>query len=126
MKVGLVFVTAALSTISAAVSEEAAKVDLGYPDVAAAMAGLGAKPGVTRSTRSGWTIFEDLESGAVWSFSPEGHTAYPTAIRRRIVQEGDDIFIEMDIRCEAVKPACDSVAAEFERVNDKVRQELKR
>ncbi|WP_315787123.1 MULTISPECIES: hypothetical protein [unclassified Bradyrhizobium] len=126
MKVGFVFVTATLATISAAVSEEVAKVDFGYPDVAAAMAGLRAKPGIKSSTRSGWTIFEDADARAVWSFPPQDHAAYPTAVRRRMVQKGDEVVIDMDVRCEAAKPACDAVVAEFERLNDKVRQELKR
>jgi hypothetical protein len=126
VKVAIGFVVATLLTTATAASEEVSQVDLGYPSVAAAMTGLRAKPGVKSSTQSGWVIFEDSAARAVWSFPPSDHAAYPTAIRRRIVQKGDDIFVEMDVRCESAKTACDAVVAEFERLNGKVGQDLKR
>ncbi|MGJ5175594.1 hypothetical protein ACQR16_03165 [Bradyrhizobium oligotrophicum] len=111
---------------AAAASEDLGRDDLGYPDVAAAMAGLRAKPGVRSSSQSGWIVFEDSAAQSVWSFPPSNHAAYPTAIRRRIVQQGNDIFVKMDVRCEAAKPACDAVVAEFARLNGQVRQNLAR
>jgi hypothetical protein len=114
-----------LTTVAGA-SDEVSQADLGYPNVAAAMAGLRAKPGVKSFDQAGWSIFEDSAAKAVWSFPPPGHAAYPSAIRRRIVQDGNDIFVAMDVRCEAAKPACDAVVADFESLNSKVREQLKR
>ncbi|MGJ4946017.1 hypothetical protein ACQR1W_36020 [Bradyrhizobium sp. HKCCYLS1011] len=110
----------------AAASEEGGQVDLGYPSVAAALEGLRTKPGTRSSMQSGWTVIEDSAALTVWSFVPSDHPAYPTAIRRRVMQEGDNLSIQMDVRCEAEKAACDAVVAEFERLNGKVRDDLKR
>ena len=126
MKCAIVLVIAAALASTAAASEAVDQVDLGYPTVAAAMEGLRAKPGVKSSVQSGWLVFEDGDARAVWSFPPSGHPAYPTAIRRRVVQDSSDISIEMGVRCEAAKPACDAVVAEFERLNGSLRQQLKR
>ena len=120
-----VVVAIALASTAAA-SEDAAQADIGYPTVASALESLRVKPGTRSSMQSGWTVIEDRSVLAVWSFVPSGHPAYPTVIRRRVVQEGDDLSIQMDVRCEAAKPACDAVVAEFERVNGRVRDGLKR
>jgi hypothetical protein len=43
-----------------------------------------------------------------------------------VVQDGDHLSIKMDVLCEAAKPACDGIVAEFERLNGMVRDDLKR
>ncbi|WP_315742302.1 MULTISPECIES: hypothetical protein [unclassified Bradyrhizobium] len=116
----------ALGSGAAAASNNEVQADLGYPTVASALESLCAKPGTRSSMQSGWTVIEDKAALSVWSFAPSGHPAYPTAIRRHVVQDGDHLFIKMDVLCEAAKPACDTVVAEFERLNGIVRDDLKR
>ncbi|MCP3403643.1 hypothetical protein [Bradyrhizobium sp. CCGB20] len=97
-----------------------------YPTAAAALESLRAKPGLKTSIRSGWTVIEDEATLSLWSFPPAGHPAYPAAIQRRAVQEGNDVVIRMNVLCEASKAACDALVADFEMLNGRVRKEMQR
>ncbi|MCA6112116.1 hypothetical protein [Bradyrhizobium cenepequi] len=96
-----------------------------YPTVASALAALRVKGGVNASMQSGWTVIEDASTLSLWSFVPDGHPAYPAAIHRKVIKEGDNIAIQMNVLCEAPKPACDALVAEFTKLNGKVREDLK-
>ena len=74
--------------------------------------------------QQGWTVIEDPSTLSLWSFTSQGHAAHPAAIHRKIITEGDDIFIKMDVLCEASKPACDQLAVEFNALNEQVRKDL--
>ncbi|MFZ0762403.1 hypothetical protein [Bradyrhizobium sp.] len=95
-----------------------------YATAAQALQGLRAKPGVKISVQSGWTVIEDRSTLSIWSFPPAGHRAYPTAIQRKVVQEGSNVFVKMNVLCEAPKPDCDAVVAEFGKLNGRVRDDL--
>jgi hypothetical protein len=119
----------ALVLIAACVDLAAAQGTTGaerseYATAAQALQGLRAKPGVKISMQSGWTVIEDRSTLSVWSFPPVGQRAYPTAIQRKIVQEGSNIFVKMKVLCEAPKPDCDAVVAEFGKLNERVRGDL--
>jgi hypothetical protein len=100
--------------------------DPSYPTAVVALNSLRAKAGVKMSVESGWTVIEDAGTLSVWSFPPSRHPAYPAAIQRRVVQEGSNVFIRMNVLCEAPKAACDAMVADFEELNGRVRQELQR
>jgi hypothetical protein len=97
-----------------------------YATAAAALKALRAKSGVKISTQAGWTVVEDRSTLSVWSFAPPGHPAFPAAVRRKVVQEGSNILVQMNVLCEAPKPACDAMVAEFQKLNGQVRDDLKR
>jgi hypothetical protein len=97
---------------------------IGYPTVTAALAALRAKSGVKVHEQAGWTVVDDPETTSIWSFTPAGHPAHPAVIRRTIVQEGKDIFVRMGVLCQASKPACDKLVAEFEAMNKAMRERL--
>ena len=97
-----------------------------YPTVAAALEGLRGKSGVKVADQSGWTVIEEPAAAAIWTFTPAGHPAHPAVVRRGIVQRGNDILVDMDVKCEAAKPACDRLAAEFQTLVDQMRQSLNR
>jgi hypothetical protein len=99
---------------------------IGYPSVAAALDGLRAKSGVKLSNQSGFTVIEEPATHTLWTFTPAGHPAHPAVVRRAIVKEGDDLFVDMDVKCEAAKPACDKLVAEFLAMNDRIRENLNR
>ena len=96
-----------------------------FPTAAAALEALRAKSGVKISTEAGWTVIEDQSTLSVWSFTPPGHPAFPAAIQRQVVQDGNNMRVKMNVLCEAPKSACDAVAAEFQKLNGDVRDELK-
>jgi hypothetical protein len=99
---------------------------IGYPSVASALDGLRAKNGVNISVQSGWTVIEDRSTLSLWSFTPPGHPAHPAAIHRKVIQEGDNFFMQMNVLCEAAKPACDALVSEFEKLNQRMTEDMKR
>jgi hypothetical protein len=97
-----------------------------YPTVASALDGLRAKNGVQISVQSGWTVINDPSTLSLWSFTPPGHPAHPAAIHRKVIQENGNIYVQMNVMCEAAKPACDALVAEFEKLNRQMTEDLKR
>ena len=101
--------------------------NIGYPTVATAYAAVQTKPGIRVSVRDGWTIMEDRASMTVWSFTPPGHPAHPSAVRREVRQaKNGTVSIQQSGRCEAAKAACDKLNAEFVELNDRMRRQLER
>jgi hypothetical protein len=43
-----------------------------------------------------------------------------------VIQEGDNFFVEMNVLCEAAKPACDTLVSDFEKLNQRMTEDLKR
>ena len=97
---------------------------IGYSSVAAALESVRTKPGVSVSVQSGWTVIEDRTNLTIWSFTPSNHPAHPAAFRRTITEKDGAFFVQTDGLCEATKPACDKLMAEFQELNDKVRDAL--
>jgi hypothetical protein len=99
---------------------------IGYATVASALESLRAKSGVSVSRQSGWTIITEPSGLSLWSFTPEGHPAAPAVVHRQVLQEGGDFFVKMQVLCEAAKPACDALVADFEKLNQQMAEDLKR
>ncbi len=95
-----------------------------YPSVATALDSLKSKHGANVTTNSlGWTIISDEGGYVVWSFTPAGHPAYPTAVRRAVVADPlGNVIIETRSLCQADKPACDQLMQEFSELDIKARQ----
>src|ERR1700744_2245557 len=103
-KLLLVFFLGVVCTGSAAAQGKAE--DSGYAGAKQRVEVLRTKPGVNVSVQSGWTVIEDRANLSLWSFTPPGHRAYPAAIQRQVVQEGDNLFIKMNVLCDAPQPDC--------------------
>jgi hypothetical protein len=95
---------------------------IGYPTVAAALEALKAKNGVKISIQGGWTIVEDASDNSFWSFTPPGHPAHPTAVKRYAVQKDGATSIQMKALCQTEKAACDKLIAEFTALNERIAQ----
>jgi hypothetical protein len=100
--------------------------DFGYATVARALESMRAKDGVKTSVQAGWTVIEDPSTLSLWSFTSPGHSAHPAAAHRWIVREGDNLLVQSNLLCEGPKPACDAMAVEFGRLDEAVRESLKR
>jgi len=100
---------------------------IGYPSVKAALAALHAKPTVEFRVQDGWIIASEKEATTfdIWSFPPEGHAAYPAAVKRTLSQKDNATWIEMSVHCEASKVACDNLVKEFQQLNDRFRESLR-
>jgi hypothetical protein len=99
---------------------EANESTIGYPTVAAALAGLHARVGVVFSMKDGWTVANDEAAHAIWSFPPPGHPAYPAAVKRSVVEENGAVKLDLRVLCEASKAACDDLVREFQKLDAKL------
>lgn len=90
---------------------------VGYPSVAAALAGLKNKPGIVISVQRGWTIVEDRQEKSIWSFTPPNHPAKPAVIKRQVVSENGQVRMKMSALCQAEKVHCDALMAQFQALN---------
>lgn len=93
---------------------------IGYASVSAALEALRARKDVSIRVDQGWTVIEDRANASVWSFTPQGHPAYPAAIRRTLVERGGNVAIDMKVLCQAAKDPCDRLVAEFQAMNEKM------
>jgi len=98
---------------------------VGYPTVAAALIALRARNDVTFVEQGGWTIANDERNRTIWSFAPIDNPAYPSVVKRTLVQTDLGFNLDMTVLCEARKPACDKLVADFKALNEQARQSLK-
>jgi hypothetical protein len=98
---------------------------IGYPTVAAALKDLHSKPDVNFSEQNGWVIADDRSHFTVWTFAPEGDPAYPSVVKRTAVQQGKGISMDMKVRCESTQRACDKLVADFNALNERMRDSFK-
>jgi hypothetical protein len=96
-----------------------------FQSVAAARSALQAKPGVKQSSNDGWLIIEDTD-GAIWSFTPAGHYANPSVGRRTLLQRQGEFFVETQILCQAQKPQCDRLKVDYELLDKRMSEALRR
>ena len=99
---------------------EQQNASIGYPTVDAALQALRAKPSVSFSSQGGWTIADDPEAKAIWSFAPSSDPAYPAVAKRQLVQTNAGIALRMSILCGSTKVACDNFVREFQALNAKM------
>jgi hypothetical protein len=81
---------------------------ISYSTLEEAIEALRAKPGVTFREQDGWIVAEDPEGPVAWLLTPPGHPAYPSIVKRAIVNRDDGAYFETHIRCLASKDVCDS------------------
>jgi len=124
---GLTGIDASAETDERSPIPEAGHSTIGYPNVAAALKALRAKPGVEFTTQGGWTIASEKGDSTfvIWSFAPEGYPAYPAAVKRSLVQRDGSLWIEMNVQCEASKDACDNLVRQFQELNARLRESAK-
>jgi len=107
------------------VADKSGASSIGYPTVSAALADLHSKPEVNFSVQNGWTIAEDRSHSNFWSFPPEGDPAYPSAVKRTVVQTGKGVNLEMKVLCQSTQAACDKLVADFNALNERMRNSFK-
>jgi hypothetical protein len=98
---------------------EVSENDIKYATPQAALAAVSSRPGVEVTIENGWTIVADLNAHEIWSFAPQGHPAYPTAVKRALTETSQGVLMSMSVDCHATKTACDNVVRQFEELNDR-------
>src|SRR6267378_5322038 len=119
-----VLVLLALAVVASVASAQEGR-GVGYPTVAAALEALKARSDVNISVQGGWTIVDDRPNNALWSFTPSNHPAHPAVVKRAIVSRNGGIGVNMTALCQASKPACDKLMAEFQELNERMSQSIR-
>ncbi len=124
--VGAAGTTAAQPATAAAAASAPAAPPITYKTVAQALAGLQALDGngtIVTHSEDDWVIVNEPLAKAQWSFTPQGHPAYPSVVRR-IIQRGGaaGVSVQTDHLCEGSKDACTKMLAEFDTLNERIVQ----
>ena len=111
-----------LSALFAYPSFSSENSSIGYETVDIALQAMKNKEGTKLSIQGGWTIIEDKEDSnmVLWSFTPESHAAHPAAIKRKVLEKNQAIYIQMSALCQAKKADCDKLMQEFELLNKNI------
>lgn len=104
---------------------ESPAIHIPYKSPAAALAAVGAKPGVVTEEKEEWFILNDKAENSLWSITKPGHFAHPTAVLRRTYEQNGQVFIGMDVKCGNTKENCDRVVQQFIDLNNKIREQFK-
>ncbi len=103
--------TVPLCTLPDTPADESDTSEIEYSSVAEARAALAEKPEVTLQIENGWTIARDSINPVVWLFVPPDHPAYPSVIKRSVVNRNSSGYMMTSIKCEASKDVCDKYFA---------------
>jgi hypothetical protein len=105
--IALVLTVGACTSVQAAEPVPSGKSDIEYSTLEEALNALRAKAGVTFKNQDGWLVANDSDAIVVWLFTPAGHRAYPSMIKRHVVNGPDGAYMDTAIRCLASKSVCD-------------------
>jgi len=100
---------------------------IGYANVHEAYEALDANPSAKLTEYEGWNIFNIKQDGKyiLWSFTPENHSAHPSAIRREVVSKGGEVYISMSALCHADQWSCDQLIDEFKLINENIKKRMR-
>ncbi len=76
-----------------------------------------------REERS-WVVATSEKLRTVWSFPPKGHSAYPSYVKREVVEKDGAVYMETNVRCGAAKSQCDQLVKDFIELNTRVQSEV--
>ena len=96
----------------------------GYVTVENAIDSLTQLPGASKRKNMGWTVIAIESDRSVWSFPPKEHPAFPSAVKRQVIQDTNRIYIETKVSCGATKNICDGLVEDFIKLNDNVQKAL--
>lgn len=121
----LLLSTSALAEVPAAGPiSESKDGSIGYPTVQAALEAVKASPGAEVTVQAGWTIVSLRDQKTLWSFAPEGNSAYPSAVKRDVTEVDGKIIMRMSVLCQAEKKPCDQLVRDFQALNNHVKDQL--
>jgi hypothetical protein len=87
--------------------EAQSSLEIPYASLDEALKALHAKSGVTFHTEGGWIIAYDSSAVVSWLLTPPRHPAYPSIVKRHIVNTATGSEMATDIRCFATQAVCD-------------------
>jgi hypothetical protein len=86
-----------------------------YVDVAAVLKALREDRNASFRVQQGWVVVASSERGHAvqWFFTPEGHPAHPSVIKRVALEDGGVGVIDVAALCQAPQEDCDRLLEDF-------------
>jgi hypothetical protein len=115
----------AASVCSSALPVRAAEPpEIDFPSVGAVLEALRSDSRAKLERQAGWTVVATVESGnpVLWSFTPEGHPAHPSVVKRTALEQKGTGYVDLATLCEAPKPDCVRLLEDFKQVNERIAQ----
>jgi hypothetical protein len=106
----------AAAVASAAGADEADVI--GYPGIDEALAALKADPHASFEMQHGWTVVANREGAnpVQWFFTPEGHPAHPSVVKRTALEQRGTGYIELATLCGAPEAECARLLDDFRQI----------
>ena len=100
---------------------------IAYKTVAQAYNAMRANAGAkAQQDADGWitvVVGQGADEG-IWTFPPKGNPAFPSVVKRQVIDRDGHLFVAMDVLCQAKKEPCDALVADFNQMNQEMAKEL--
>jgi len=73
-----------------------------------------------------YVALHDKNKNTTWTFTVAGHPAHPSAVCRRLVQDGERWRIDMNASCSAPEAECEKLVNAFQELNQQMLDELEK
>lgn len=73
-----------------------------------------------------YIALNDTATDTVWTFTVAGHPAHPTALCRRLVPDGNEMRLQMNVQCNASEAECRKLVDAFQDLNQRMIREIKK
>jgi hypothetical protein len=116
--------TATLWLLGAVAAGAAERPEIDFPSVSAVLEALRSDARAKFERQAGWTVVATVERGnpVLWSFTPDGHPAHPSVVKRTAVEQNGTGYVELATLCEAPEPDCARLLRDFKQINDRIAQ----
>ena len=71
-----------------------------------------------------YVAISDKGRDTIWTFTVPGHPAHPSVVCRRPVQDGAELRLQMDVRCNAAETECQKLVAAFQELNQRMLRDM--
>ena len=71
-----------------------------------------------------YVAISDKARDTIWTFTVPGHPAHPSVVCRRPVQDGAELRLQMDVRCNAAETECQKLVAAFQELNQRMLRDM--
>ena len=71
-----------------------------------------------------YVAISDKGRDTIWTFTVPGHPAHPSVVCRRPVQDGAELRLQMDVRCNAAETECQKLVTAFQELNQRMLRDM--
>ena len=71
-----------------------------------------------------YVAISDKAKDTIWTFTVPGHPAHPSVVCRRPVQDGAELQLQMDVRCNAAETECQKLVTAFQELNQRMLRDM--